>query len=440
MKKSSYQTIALLPWGNVIEDYLDSINISLETFCTEMTGGWLFGYVEALKKVGIQTVLIGISAQITEPMRRIHPPTGAIIWLLPVSQYYRYLQVCMVNPYGSSVKETFKKVFRLNYSFFAILRQLSPYLATPLNLLDQKLKQEGCQGIICQEYEYPRFDTCILLGKLLKIPVFASFQGGDFQIWEIERWIRPLTLRHCDGLIIASQIEIERVRTRYKIPDSKIAQIFNPLELNDWKDGNRHQTRLDLGIVPDAEVVVYHGRIERERKGLDILLDAWQEISQIRFNCQLLLIGTGNDAEWLRLAIADRQLTNIIWIDQFILNRTQMANYLSAADIYCLPSRHEGFPVAPLEAMASGLPIVATDVPGMADILEGGEISGGIIVPKENSAALAQAIVYLLENPLIRRQWGYNARRRVETAFSLEAVGQQLRTFLEGSKNDDKSE
>ncbi len=437
MENSTHQTIAFVPWGNVIEDYLDSINISLEKFCTDMTGGWLFGYIEALKRVGIQTILVCISVQVITPTRRLHPPTGATIFLLPVSKSYRQIRRRMVYAYGSSVKQVFGEVPRLYYGFFALLRQLSPYLTTPLNTLAQQLKQEGCQAILCQEYEYPRFDACILLGKMLKIPVFASFQGGDFQIWELEQWIRPLTIGDCAGLIIASQTEIERVKSCYRIPDRKIAQIFNPLDLNDWTGGDRQQTRLDLGIAPDAEVVVYHGRIERYRKGLDILLDAWQEICNTRPNrpLQLLLVGTGNDAEWLRIAIAQKSLTNIVWIDQFILDRTLMANYLSAADIYCLPSRHEGFPVAPLEAMASSLPIVTTDVPGVADILEGKEESGGIIVPKENSAALAKAIGDLLDNPGLRREWGQRARNRIKTAFSLEAVGQQLQAFLGRQKN-----
>ncbi|MEA5511021.1 glycosyltransferase family 4 protein [Crocosphaera sp. UHCC 0190] len=430
MDKTRVQTLALVPWGNVIEDYLDSINISLETFCTEMTGGWLFGYIEALKCVGIQSILICISVEVTEPIRRLHPPTGAIIYLLPVGNIYRHFRHRMTYAYGSSVKETFGTIPRLHYRFYAILRQLSPYLATPFNQLVHCLKQEKCQGIICQEYEYPRFDTCTLLGKLLKIPVFASFQGGNFQIWQIEGWIRPHTLRHCAGLIVASQTEIERVKKQYHIPDHKIAQIFNPLDLKDWEKGNRDQTRLDLGIGSNSPVVVYHGRIERYRKGLDILLEVWSKISQNYPNCYLLLIGMGNDGQWLREAIAERKLSNIIWIDQFILDRQKMADYLSASDIYCLPSRHEGFPVAPLEAMAVGLPIVATDVPGIADILVRGEASGGRIVPRENSTALGQAIEYLLDNPLLWPKWGQCARQRVKTAFSVEAVGQQLQQFF----------
>jgi starch synthase len=104
--------------------------------------------------------------------------------------------------------------------------------------------------------------------------------------------------------------------------------------------------------------------------------------------------------------------------------------YLSAADVYTLPSRHEGFPVAPIEAMSCSLPIVATDAPGVPDILPDGELSGGIIVPREDSTALAQALGSILDNPTWGQELGKRARDRAETAFSLEAIGQQLREFL----------
>ena len=435
MDSNEEPIIALIPWGNVIEDYLDTIGISLEKFCTEMTGGWLFGYIEALKLAGVRTLLICISSRITVPTRRIHQPTGAVVCIVPIGKTYLSLRHRMVYAYGSTVEETFGDVSGLKKGYFSWLRHLSPYLATPLRQLAKELKQEGCQAILCQEYEYPRFDHCVLLGKLTGIPVFATFQGGNFQTWQLEKWIRPLTIRACAGLIVASQTEIERVKCHYGIPSDKIAQIFNPLDLNFWKKRESGKIRAHLGIPLNAKVVICHGRIERDRKGLDILLDAWQKICQTRCqdNLRLLLVGTGNDAPWLRQAIAAMSLTNIIWIDKYILDRTVIVNYLSDADIYTLSSRHEGFPVAPLEAMACGLPIVATDVPGIADILAKKEEDGGFIVPRDDASALAESIGRLLDNERLRLELGQRARRRLEKAFSLEVVGQKLQQWIERS-------
>jgi glycosyltransferase involved in cell wall biosynthesis len=120
----------------------------------------------------------------------------------------------------------------------------------------------------------------------------------------------------------------------------------------------------------------------------------------------------------------------LLWIDEFLSNRATIQRYLSAADVYVLPSRHEGFPVAPIEAMSCGLPVVATDAPGVPDILAGGEASGGLIVPRDDADALAMALGRILDDEAWRRGLGERARRRAETCFSLESVGEQLRSFV----------
>lgn len=402
-----------------------------------MTGGWLFGYIDALKQVGVQTVVFCVSARVTEPTRYTHKPTGATLCILPAPAIHTRVRRSLHN------QATQASTSRWRRPLLAGLNDLAPYLATPLGLLAQELRRDRCQVILCQEYEYARFDGCVLLGKLLRLPVFATFQGGDFQLSRFEAPLRLLTLNACDGLIVATQTEMQRLQMRYGIPASKIAQIFNPLDLSLWRGNNaptetlhqRLQTRSELGIARDAQVVIYHGRIEMHRKGLDILLEAWAKLNRDRpdHNRCLLLVGTGSDADQLSQRIATLELANVIWVKEYILDRTMMRRYLLAADVYTLPSRHEGFPVAPIEAMACGLPVVATDAPGVPDILAEGEQFGGVVVPRENSTALADAIARVLSNSDWRQHLGKCARQRAETSFSLESVGQQLKALIQVS-------
>jgi starch synthase len=177
---------------------------------------------------------------------------------------------------------------------------------------------------------------------------------------------------------------------------------------------------------------VNHGRIDLHRKGLDVLMEAWERVCRDRpdRNLQLLLVGTGNDASKLRDRITTMQLQGVMWVDEYVRDRTAIRRYLSAADVYTLPSRHEGFPVAPIEAMACGLPVVATDAPGVPDILEGGEDSGGLVVPRGDAVALASALGRVLDNEAWGRELGKRPRCRAEECFSLEAIGKQLRNFL----------
>jgi glycosyltransferase involved in cell wall biosynthesis len=117
-------------------------------------------------------------------------------------------------------------------------------------------------------------------------------------------------------------------------------------------------------------------------------------------------------------------------VEEWVLDRTRIRRALSAADVYAFPSLHEGFPVAPIEAMGCGLPVVATAAQGVRDIFEAGEEHGGIVVERDDVAALAAGIGALLDDEPRRLELGRRARRRVDAAFALEPVGRALRAFL----------
>jgi len=425
--------IAILPWGDFIEDFLDAIGVSLEEFSSKMTGGWLFGCIEALRLQGIRCTIFCFSENVEGTVHTVHQGTGAEIVILRASFVYQRIRKRIKDPYGMSVQQMFGAMRGLAYQARRLMYPVVPFLATPLIPLAREIRRAGCSAILCQEYETPRFDAAIAIGAVLRIPVFATFQGGNWQRSKIERRIRPLTLRRSAGLIIGSSTEAARVRARYGVPADKISSIFNPLDLSEWRPGSQLDARRNLGIAEGTRVAVWHGRIDIHPKGLDILLQAWKEVCTLRNGRDLLLvvIGSGRDAEKFGENILSIGVTQIRWIRDYILSRAAMREYLNAADVYVFPSRHEGFPVAPLEAMACGLPVVAAAASGISDVFGDGEEYGGIVLPINDAKSLAKNLGRLLDDDEAARLLGIRARARAEKAFSLKNVGAQLFDFLQ---------
>ena len=373
--------IAILPWGDFLEDFLDTIAVSLEEFSSKMTGGWLFGYVEALRLQGIRSTIFCFSRQVQGTVHAVHQGTGAEIVILRASLVYRKIRERIKDPYGLSVEQMFGASGGLAYQARRLMHPLVPFLATPVTALAGEIRRAGCSAILCQEYETPRFDAAIAIGRLLRIPVFATYQGGNWQRSKIERHLRPLTLRRSAGLIIAPSMEATRVRARYGVAAEKIFSIFNPLDLSDWRPGSRSEGRRQLGIAGSTRVAIWHGRIDIHAKGLDILLKAWQEVCSRRCGRDLLLmvVGSGRDAEKFGEEISRLGVAQIRWIRNYVLSRAVMREYLNASDVYVFPSRHESYGLTLMEALHAGKPVLATASYGAREVFrpEFGEMVGG---------------------------------------------------------------
>ena len=411
-------TVALIAWGNVIEDYLDPLGVSLDAFLTEMTGGWMFGYLTALRQAGVGTVLVCVSKQVSAPRSTVHAPTGTPVAVLPATRAFRVARRLL----GRRAKR--------RTSLAAVFLD---YLATPPVRLRRALDRHDVDIILCQEYEAPRFDVCVAVGRATGRAVFGTYQGAYRTRrgrWGrlLERHIRRRSVRLASGLIIASRLQRERFREAYPGVRTKLASIPNPVDVPALVE--RAAARRSVGLPPQAPVVAWHGRVEMRRKGLDILLAAWERLCRMRPDDPplLLLMGSGSDDAALRKRVAPHGEA-VVWIDEFVHDRERIRMVLGSADVFAFASPHEGFAVAPIEAMAMGVPVVATDAPGIADLLPEGEHSGGIVVPVGDDVALCDAVGRLLDDEPLRREIGRLGRLRVEDAFSIEAVGRSLRAF-----------
>lgn len=421
--------VALLPWGHVIEDYLEPIGLTLDDFADEQSGGWLFGYVEALRRAGVDTAIVCWSRSVSRATRRVHLPTGAVVWFLPSSRAYRAAASQLEDAYAWGWRGALGRS-RAGAPVRATLAYLTaPFLATPPLALARVLRREGCDTLLCQEYEEGRFDISIAVGRILRVPVFATFQGGDHTRTPIERLVRRHSVRSAAGLVVGAESEVTRVQERYGVHDDFIATIPNPFDPATVPLVARSRARADLGLEAGARVVVWHGRVDVTPKGLDTLVQAWPTVrAGASGPVVLLMLGTGPGSGWLHQQLDDRD--DVCWRDAYVLDRQVIGTHLSAGDVYVLPSRQEGFPVAPVEAMAAGLPVVAADAPGVRAVVGEGDGAGGTVVAVDDPPALAHALLRFLDDDELCRATGAVAARRVAAELSLDAVGARLRSFL----------
>jgi glycosyltransferase involved in cell wall biosynthesis len=409
--------LAIIPAGDLFEDFYDKIDVSLEDFRLRQRGTWLFNFVDGLKEQGIRTVLFFVSNRVERTTRFVHIPSGA--------------QVCVFPPPRVHIKlRNFAGRPKSNAKAWG---SIASYLSLPLRSFARELRRSGCGAVICQEYESPRFDICVALGKVLRLPVLATYQGANSSSSHLEAIARRIALRECSGVIVGASAEIARLRAHYGLAGAKVAHIPNSVDVGIWRPGLREDMRDEMAFGPDTCVIAWHGRVQIERKGLDQLILAWPSLrtrTEDR-DLRLLLIGSGRNRNLLRQMIDELPSpAEVTWIDHYIHDPVVLARYLCAADIYCLPSRHEGFSVAVLEAMACGLPVVATDVSGVSDVLGQDGGFGGIVIPPGSAESMADALASLVKDPGTRRALGAAARRRVEEGFTIDSVGRRLWDFL----------
>ncbi|GAC1474767.1 MAG: glycosyltransferase [Isosphaeraceae bacterium] len=223
--------------------------------------------------------------------------------------------------------------------------------------------------------------------------------------------LRRLILRN--DAFVAISADIERQWLGMGVPPERMFRIASGVDARHFSPGTIADDRSEQH--PPAPRVIFTGRLHPQ-KNLDMLIDAWPEVAQAT-SANLLIVGTGAERDRLEqragtLGIADRvTFTGAV---------KDTADLLRAADLFVLPSVAEGMSNSLLEAMATALPCVASDIGGNQDLL--GEGDAGILVAERSPRAWSETLIRLLTDESQRKRLGENARLRVENEFSLDLV------------------
>jgi glycosyltransferase involved in cell wall biosynthesis len=250
-----------------------------------------------------------------------------------------------------------------------------------------------------------------LAARLSHVPVVVHTRHG---MHEISGWKNilgnRLATRLTDRMLAVSGRAADVSRKVDRVAESKLEVIHNGVDLN------LYRTRFDrsAGAVTRA---IHVARLDYPTKDQRTLLRAIRMVVDRRPAFSLDIVGDGPDRPMLEALRDDLQLRRSI---NFLGARTDVHKLLPEADLFVLSSTTEGLPMTILEAMAAGLPVVSTDVGGIAEVVAPGRT--GLLVPPQSPGALAAAILELVNEPQRAVTMGLAARRRVEEKFDVRVV------------------
>jgi glycosyltransferase involved in cell wall biosynthesis len=260
-----------------------------------------------------------------------------------------------------------------------------------------------------------------------RIPaIWHAHVTGDFG------W--PLDIAGCwlSSLIIAGSHCIARRFERCPYADRKLNVIHDGVDTHHF-DPNRGypDLRAELGLAADQTVIGYVGRLERE-KGIDVFTEAIPGIAGRDERIGFLIVGGDPDGgSTLEGPLRQRlEASGHIGRVRFAGFRADTAPCFAAMDMLVAPSRSEGFGLAIAEAMAMGLPVVASRVGGIPEVVEDGRT--GILVPPSDSRMAAAAVIDLLSDRSRMAGMGRAGRQRILTQFSMERHVAGLEKVYEG--------
>lgn len=196
-----------------------------------------------------------------------------------------------------------------------------------------------------------------------------------------------------------------------------IALIYNAVDAAQPPPADRGFLHREFNLPADSTVCLAVGRLVRV-KGYDVLVEAMKQVSDQKRNITCVIVGEGEAREELTRQIHEAGLDGRVILAGY-LPRETIASALASCDVFAMPSRYEGTPIAVLEAAAMACPILASDAGGIPELVANEEHA--LLVQPEDPSALAQGLIRLGADRAFARRLGENAQRRVREKFSLEA-------------------
>ena len=252
------------------------------------------------------------------------------------------------------------------------------------------------------------------------LPRFHWLLGPKRMVY---RFLWHLLIHWLDGVVaVSDEVKEAILKNIGSVTEHKISVISNGVDLERYRaPTNQQLIREALGLAEDAKLLLVVAMF-REQKGHRYLIEAASRIFPQFSNLHILFVGDGILRENLMAQTKDLGLQGHI---HFLGIREDIPDLLAGSDYFVLPSLWEGLPMSLIEAMASALPIIATQVSGSKQVLVSGV--SGLLVPPGDSQKLAEAILELISQPEWATEMGRAAQERVEKEYS---ASKQAREYI----------
>ena len=271
-----------------------------------------------------------------------------------------------------------------------------------------------------------------ILGWLCRVPVKITtiHCHEPWRNWWFPQRLDRLLSKLNDGLIAVSEKVKKSVAEIENLDPDKIEVIPNAVrsggDISLQRKEHRVKIRKDLGLSEDDLLLCTLSRLYEPFKGIPVLLKAIKQLSERLPQVRCVLIGDGPHRKDLEELVGALELKNHVI---FAGEQLEPRAWLYAMDVFAQPSLVEGSPLSVIEAMAAGLPIVATSVGGIPELIRDGK--DGLLVPPNDPEKLCDALHTLLTDKSLAERLGSSARSRFRENFDMERVIAKTEAFYE---------
>ena len=299
-----------------------------------------------------------------------------------------------------------------------------------LVLLCLYLVKNRCRIHIIQAFQVGYSSAAaIMIGTLLSKPtilnISSSGTGGDVNRHRKTPW-GWLFLKSCrlaSRIVILNQEMFAELKG-LAYPEKALVKIPNGVDLTTYRViDKRHCWREKIGLQ-NEKLILYTGRLSAE-KGVDVLIAAYAALDK-SLPTKLYVLGDGPETARLKQLIRHYSMEDRVLIKPAL---DDVTSYLFSADIFVMPSHFEGLSNSVLEAMACGIPVIATQVTGNKELVTDG--INGLLVETRNTAQLTEAISHLIKNPDKGSELGRRAHELVKEHYDLDTVAEKYITLYQ---------